>query len=174
MNLKDEILREHSKRQTSKIARWIGADKRRFRQLMNLFLRGEYRVTQRSAWIVGQCADRHPQLVVPWLKPMLAKMEEPGVHGAVRRNVVRILAHIEIPHPLLGTVVTRCFDYLGSEREEIAVKVHAMMAILRATRTEPDLKSELKAAIEQLLPTAGPAVRARVRIVLKELDQQLS
>jgi hypothetical protein len=171
MDLEAEILREHSKRQTTKIARWVGSDKRRFRQLMGLFLHGEYRVTQRSAWIVGLCAEHHPELVGPWLRPMLAKMEEPGVHGAVRRNVVRILANIEVPRAILGTVVTRCFNCLSSETEEIAVKVHAMMAILRATRTEPGLKNELKEAIEQLLPTAGPAIRARARMVLSRLQK---
>lgn len=171
MNLEVEILREHSKQQMTKVARWVGADKRRFRTLMELFLHGEYRVTQRSAWVVGLCADQHPELVGPWLELMLAKMEEPGVHGAVKRNVVRILASVEIPHALQGTVVTRCFAYLTSDREEIAVKVHSMMTILRVARTEPDLKNELRGAIEQLLPTAGPAIRARARMVLKKLEK---
>jgi len=171
MSLKDEILREHSKRQMTKIARWVGADKRRFRQLITQFLQGEYRVTQRSAWVISECAERHPELIGPWLKPMITKMDEPGVHIAVRRNVVRILSGIEIPKPLLGRVVSRCFAYLNDEGGAIAVRVHAMSVILNAGRGEPALQNELRGAIEQMSLNAGPAIRARARHVLEKLDK---
>ncbi len=52
MNLESEILEEHSKRNTIRLAKWIGSDKKRFKELMKIFLKGEYRVTQRSAWIL--------------------------------------------------------------------------------------------------------------------------
>jgi len=171
MDLKSEILREHSKRQMSRIARWVGSDKRRFRQLMELFLHGEYRATQRSAWIISLCADSYPQLIGPWLKAMFDKMEERGVHIAVKRNVVRILAGIEIPQALLGRVVSRCFSCLSDDREAIAVRVHAMTVILNASRKAPPLERELRGAIEQMSLNAGPAIRARSRNVLKRLDK---
>jgi len=67
MNLEAEILKEHSKRNTVRLAAWVGADKKRFKELMDLFLKGEYRVTQRSAWIVRHCAEKHPHLITPYL-----------------------------------------------------------------------------------------------------------
>jgi hypothetical protein len=172
MDLREEILKEHSRRQATKIANWIGPDKRRFKQLMELFLKGEYRVTQRSAWIVGCCADRYPYLITPWLRAMIKRMQEPGVHGAVKRNVVRILQFVEIPKPLLGTVVSLCFDYLGSPDEAIAVRALSMTVLLNASQKEPDLKNELKSMIELMLPNAEPAIQARARHVLKRLDKQ--
>jgi hypothetical protein len=65
MNLESEILGECSKRQCVRIATWIGTDKRRFKELIDLFLRGEYRITQRAAWIIKHCADEHAELVIP-------------------------------------------------------------------------------------------------------------
>ena len=62
MDLEAEILKEHSKRQAVRIASWIGTGKKRFRMLMDLFLKGEYRTTQRSTWIVNLCAEAHPRL----------------------------------------------------------------------------------------------------------------
>ena len=50
MNLRKEILKEHSKKQCEKNVAWIGNDKKRFNELFYLFLNGEYRITQRSAW----------------------------------------------------------------------------------------------------------------------------
>ncbi len=99
MDLESEILKEHSKRQMVRIAKWVGNDRKRFKQLMDLFLHGEFRVTQRAAWIISECYELNPQLVIPWLPAMIKKMQEPGVHDAVRRNVVRLLQFVEIPLP---------------------------------------------------------------------------
>jgi hypothetical protein len=104
--------------------RWIGNDKKRFALLMELFFHGEYCVTQRTAWIVSHCANMHPTLITPWLKPMIEKTKEPGVHDAVPRNVLRILESIEIPAKLLGIVTILCFDYLSSAESPIAVKAN--------------------------------------------------
>lgn len=172
MDLEAAILYEHSRRQVDKIADWIGNDKRRFKELMDLLLHGEYRMTQRSAWVVSACAERHPELITPWLKRMVARSEEPGIHVAVKRNVLGILECAEIPKSLLGHVVSRCFDYLTSEDEAIAVRAYSMMILLRASQSEPDLENELRAAVETMLPHAGPAIRARARMVLKKLDRR--
>ncbi|MBI4810653.1 MAG: hypothetical protein HY800_04280, partial [Ignavibacteriales bacterium] len=61
MNLETEILKEHSKRQVVKIAGWIGSNRSRFRQLMELFLNGEPIVSQRCAWTVGYCGEKYPE-----------------------------------------------------------------------------------------------------------------
>ena len=53
MNIREEILREHSKAQSLRKAHYIGEDKQRFEELMYLFLNDEYRVCQRAAWVVS-------------------------------------------------------------------------------------------------------------------------
>ncbi len=174
MDLETEILERHSKQQVLRIVSWIGSDKRRFRQLMNLFLHGEYRVTQWAAWVISNCADKHPRLIIPWLTPLFKRMEEPGVHVAVKRNVLHILEWVEIPKSLLGAVVSRCFEYLGSESEAIAVRVYSMAIILRVSKNEPELRNELRASIEQMLPNAGPAIRALARFVFKQLQKGMN
>ncbi len=169
MDLETEILREHSKRQVRRIARWIGNDAHRFKQLMELFLHGDRKITQRSAWIINECYEHSPQLIPPWLNALVIKMQEPGVHDAVPRNVLRILECVEIPKSLLGTVVTLCFEYLSAVDCGIAVKVYSMSILQKVALREPDLKRELEASIGLMMPYAGPALRARARIVLKKL-----
>jgi hypothetical protein len=170
MNLEAEILKEHSKRQTVKIGKWVGNDSKRFRQLMALFLRGDYRVTQRSAWIVSYSSDHYPALIRPWLPSMVKKMQEPGVHDAVLRNVVRILQCVDIPCPILGRVMAQCFDYLASPGYPIAVRANAMTVLCNIAKKEPAIKRELRAMIEQMLPHAGSGLLSRGRKVLKQLD----
>jgi hypothetical protein len=166
VDLREEILREHSRRQAERLARWVGNDRRRFRKLMELFLKGEYRVTQRSAWIVGICAERFPAMVRPYFPKMIARMEEPGVHEAVRRNVVRIFQDVEIPRRLQGKIATLCFNYLSSGDAPIAVKALSMTVLARIAEEEPELGRELKLVIEQQLPFGSAGIRARAKKVL--------
>ena len=75
MNLREEILKEHSKKQTQKIVSFIGDDKKLFAQLMKLFFANEYRVTQRSAWVVSECFQNHPDLVDIYLKSFNSRVK---------------------------------------------------------------------------------------------------
>lgn len=168
MNLRQEILKEHSKPQTMKIASWVGDDKKRFDELMNLFLHDEYRVVQRSAWIVKYVADAHPDWITPYLKKMLEYCRKP-VHDAVKRNVIRILEQVEIPKRLQGLAATACFDFLASPEEPVAVKVFSMSVLYNIAREEPDLKSELITLIEEQLEFATPGFRSRGNKILKML-----
>jgi len=169
-DLENEILREHSRRQVDAIVRWVGRDKSRFKDLMTLFLRGDYRVTQRAAWSVSACALRHPELIAPWLGKMVTRMQEPGVHVAVPRNVLRIFESIRIPKPLQGKMVTMCFDYLFDPSSPIALQAYSMTILLNVAQEEPDLRNELRATIERLLPTGSPGISARARRVLRKLE----
>lgn len=92
----------------------------------------------------------------------------------MKRNVVRILQFVEIPASLLGTVVSLCFSYLGSPDAPIAVRALSMTVLLNASQHEPDLRNELQSMIEQMLPNAGPAIQARAKHVLKQIDKKKS
>jgi hypothetical protein len=172
LKLRDEILREHSKRQAVRIATWIGNDKRRFAELMEIFLSGEYRLTQRSAWIVSHCADLHPELVNKWLLPMLKRMRDPGIHDAVKRNVLRVMSRIEVPRSLIGKVVSTCYNELSSPASPVAVRVHALSVLVNIAKTMPELTRELQGTIANFIPTAGPGLRARIRIITNQLAKE--
>jgi hypothetical protein len=169
MDIRVEILKEHSRRQADRIVSWIGTDAVRFRKLMDLFLRGEYVVAQRSAMAVGLCADRPPALVRPYIGRMIARMDEPGVHIAIRRCVVRMLQCVEIPPGLLGKVATQCFRYLSSGDSPVAVKAFSMAVLGRIAEKEPDLGRELRLVIEQQLPHGSSGFRSCAAHVLKGL-----
>ncbi len=165
MDIEQELLSEHSRSQAQKIASWIGTDADRLARFMACYLTGEYRVTQRAAWVVGIIGDEHPAMLVPHLKKMIAKMKQPGVHHAVKRNTIRLLQTIDIPRGLLGTVVDVCFDALTAPKETIAVKVYAMTVLARIAQKEPDLMKEIRLVVAQQLPTSGAGFRARAKNV---------
>lgn len=169
MNLEAEILKEHSKRNTQRLAKWIGNDKKRFEQLMDIVLKGEYRVTQRGAWIVRHCAELHPSLIKPYINKMIDRMLEPGMHVAVKRNIVGILQDVEIPKRLVGKIATICFDLLASQQEPIAVKCFSMTVLANIAQQEPELRNEIRLLIEQQMPWGTAGFRSRGKRILREL-----
>jgi hypothetical protein len=165
--LREEVLGVRSKAQVNRFIRWIGTDKKRYGLLMEFFLGGEELLARKAAWIIGHCTEKHPRLASPWLEKMTAKIKQPGVHGALKRNAVRILQFTEIPDRLKGSVTNLCFDLLSSPKEDIAVRTFSITVIANIAKEEPELQKELGIVVEQMLPYTTPAFRARARKVLK-------
>ncbi len=169
MNLLKEILKEHSKAQTFKITTWVGNDPLRFNELINLFLEGSYRVTQRAGWPISNLVIRHPEFIKPHLRKVLGILSKPGIHDAVKRNITRLLQFITIPKKFQGAVVDICLEYLANPKEAIAVRVFSMTVLTNLAMENPALKNEIVPLIEDQLPFAIAGFRSRAKRTLKQL-----
>ena len=169
MDFRESLKKEHSKSQTAKIADYVGFNRARFKKLVEVYLAGPYRITQRAAWPLSLCVERHPALITPHLGQILIHVTIPNAHDAVKRNTVRLLQFIEIPSKYRGKVADLCFGYLHNRKEAIAVRVFSMTVLSRLGVKEPDLLNELVLLIEDELPYASPAFRARAKRVLKDV-----
>ena len=170
MSLRDDILKEYSKAHTVRIAKEIGPDQESFDELIKLFLGKEYRVIQRAAWIVSHCADEHPWLIEKHIEPMLLNLQNP-VGDPVKRNTLRVLRYVEIPEDLMGIAADLCFKFLLSGKEPVAIKVHAMDILFSIVKVFPELKEELKVAIEDQLPFGSAGFKNRGGKILKALEK---
>ena len=167
MNIRQALQAEHSKPQTMRIVAYIGADKKRFAELMKIFFAGEYRLTQRAAWPMNYCAEAQPQLIQPYWPKLLDCLSRKDVHDAAKRNIVRLLQFIDIPKKLHATAYSLCVDLVDNPNEPIAVRVFAMTAAARIAKSQPELMNELQLIIQQHLPhaTAGFLSRARKLLI---------
>lgn len=171
MNLREEILREHSKSQASKIADFIGNDKKRFDDLMYLFLNDEYRVCQRAAWVVGIIAEKYPDLVLLYIEPMLQNLKDNNNH-AVIRNTVRVLNYMKvIPESSVGLATSICFNYIQNPSAPIAIRAFSIHFLYKICLKEPDLKEELKILLEDLILYESPALVSAGKNTLKKLKK---
>jgi hypothetical protein len=169
MNLIKLILKEHSKASTDKIVDYIGDNPARFKELVTIFLRGPYRITQRAAWPLSYCVRNYPDLIKPHLKRVLDHLKKPGIHDSVKRNTVRLLQDIKISKSLQGKVVDICFQYLSNPKEAIAVRVFSMTVLANIAQENPELKNEIIPIIEDQLPFGSAGFRSRGMKVLKKL-----
>jgi hypothetical protein len=171
MDLHNEILLEHSKRQAERIARWIGGDAVRFAELVRLFLDADPLVAQRSSWVVSLCIERHPDLALPWMADLLRQAEAQSAHPAVHRNVMRSLQYVAIPRRFRGRAVQICFAFLEDGAAPVAVKAFSMTVLAAIAETEPALKNEVRMTLEPMVPYGSAGFRARARKVLARLSR---
>ena len=172
MNLRDEILKEHSKAQATKIVSYVGEDQNRFDQLIDLFLHDEYRVVQRAGWPLSTIAIAHPKLVKKHLKKIVSYCTKEGLHGAVKRNVVRFLQFVDIPKNLQGEVMDICFRFVQAPDEAVAVKAFSLTVLSNLAKQHPEIIPEIKILIEDQLPHQTAAFSSRARKVLREISRQ--
>jgi hypothetical protein len=164
------ILAEHSKAQCSRIIRYVGNDRARFKALMALFLTGEYRVTQRAGWPLSYCVRKYPELILPYVGPLLKNMEKKGLHDAVKRNTVRLLQDVEVPKRYHGKLMNICFDAIQSNETPVAIKAFSLTLLSRLGRQYPEILRELKAIIEDRWNLETAAFRSRGRKILDSVS----
>src|SRR5215467_4098090 len=109
MDLRQTILAEHSKANCNKIVKWVGNSQKRFDELFYLFLNDEYRVVQRAAWPVSNCAMAHPEFMKKHFDKLIKNLRKTGLHDAVKRNSLRLLQYMTIPEKVHGELMNLCF-----------------------------------------------------------------
>jgi hypothetical protein len=166
MDIRQALLAEHSKWQTMAIVEYVGDDTKRFAELMKIFFAGDYRLTQRAAWPMNYCAEKHPELIYPYLPKLLNCLSQDDGHDAVKRNIVRLLQYVEIPKRFLGKVYSLCVDLINDPSEPIAVRAFALTVAARIAKAEPALLSELQLIVRQHLPHSTAAFQKRAQEIL--------
>lgn len=169
MNLREEILKEHSKSHALKIAAYACSSKGNFKELMKCFLDGEYRLAQRAAWSVSWAARKKPEMVFPHIKDIVSVLHKKNVHNAVIRNAVRVLQEIDIPEQYHGEVMDACFQFIEKPSTAVAIKAFSLTTLSNLSEHYPEIKPELKLIIEDGWEHETPAFRARARKILARL-----
>jgi hypothetical protein len=169
--LTEMLLKEHSKTQRDEIVNYIGSNPKRFSELIQLMIKGPYRITQRAAWPLSYIVVKHPQLVLPHLTMLMNAASQHTAHNSVKRNVVRLLQFINIPNKLHGYVIDFSLQFLNNSKEPIAVRVFAMTVLANLAQQHPTLKNEVIPLIEAQLPYSSAAFKNRGSKILQQLKE---
>ena len=169
--LTEALLAEHSKVQTMRIVGWIGADADRLAALMDIFLGNEYRLTQRSAWVVRYVGEKHPELMAPYYPVLLKAIDRQPVHDAVKRNALNVFEHVEIPAEYYDSLADYCFKYLADPQEPIAIRCASMTVLEKICRDIPELKDELRLILEEHMEFGSGGFKSRAKRTLAEIQK---
>lgn len=171
MDLKGQLLLEHSKQNSLKIRDYIINNPGKLDELMNLFFGDVYRLSQRAAMVVSALFDYEKEMMQPYIKDMVLKLQQENLQVAVKRNIVRILQEVEVSDDLLSDLYDRCAFFIQSPSETIAVKAFSMKVMVKICARYPGLKQETYLIIEEeKRRNQAKGVQARSKAMLKILD----
>ncbi|MBK6935714.1 MAG: hypothetical protein IPH18_01645 [Chitinophagaceae bacterium] len=170
MNLREEILANHSQQQRDIIVNWIGGKQSRFDQLFDIFLNGDSCESQRASWPLSKAVLSHPKFIFPHFSSLLKNLLKPGIHDAIKRNSLRLMEDIEIPEKFHGEGMNICFNYATSMNEKPAIKAFSLTVLQNLMKTYPDIKHELQTIIEDQWDYESPAFKARAKKILKAIE----
>ncbi|MEO5681424.1 MAG: hypothetical protein ABIQ88_02220 [Chitinophagaceae bacterium] len=172
MNLREQLLKEHSRTNCDKIVKWIGTNQQRFDALFSLFLSNEYRLVQHAAWPLSYVVIAHPPLIKKNFSRLIANLDKPDIHDAVKRNTMRLLEDIDIPEKQHGRVMDTCFKYISVPGEKPAVKAFSLSVLQKLCVTYPEIIPEIKLLIEENYDRETPAFKSRAKKFLKKYNIQ--
>jgi hypothetical protein len=175
MNIRETLIRDRSKSTCDKIVDYIGDDADRANEWAVCFLKPDYDLNQRAAWVLDFITDFNPYIIEIYQKDFLEKLSGPNLHDAVIRAICRHWGNHGFPEEIEGEIYDICLNYLQSN-STIGIKAHAMYACFRLIPKYPELAIELKLVIEEMLMKYGEesaALRSRGNKLLKKLTPYL-
>lgn len=152
MDIRTELLRENSARQTRRLTEYACAHPACLAELLQVLWYGEPRERQRAADVLGVVGERRPKWLVPHLPGLLAATQ-PGADAppAVRRGMARALQFVPVPAEWQALAFDTCLALLGAPKEAVATRAYALTAAARLAAPYPELVAELLAAAETAL-----------------------
>ena len=170
MDIRSALIKEHSKTTTEKIARTIEKKPEQFKELMSVLLGKDYVLAQRAAWAFNYTVERSPELLTPYLKDIILKLDTKDAHPAVYRNILRVLQDYPVPEKYHSLLLDQSFKRLTDATQDPAIRAFAMSCAANICKHYPELKRELLLLINGLLDyPQAPAIVARAKKVRKEL-----
>lgn len=169
VNIRNELIKEHSRKQALRIAEYAIRSKKHFKELMLCFLSPEYRIAQRAAWSVSCAALQQPEMIKPFIKDLVACLQRTDIHPALIRNAARILEEINIPEKFHGEVMNVCFGFVENPTTPIAIKAYSLTILFNLSRQYPEIRQELKLIIEENFDNETAAFKSRGKKILKKL-----
>ena len=171
MDIRASLLRDRSKANCQRIVEYIGNDPQLCAEWAACLLDKDSVLSNKASWVLNFITDNNPSVVDSFQSKFLAKLKEEGNLDGVPRAICRHWAEYGFPEEKEGEVYDLCLGYLQTN-SAIAIKAHAMQACYNVVTKYPELSSEYKIILEEVILRYGPesaGIRSRGDKLLKKL-----
>ena len=171
MSFKQRLENEYCKATIHTIVNEICEQPKKMNELMQTFVDGPLRITQRAAWPLGFIAQRQPVLLSNYYDILIEELHKEDNHDAITRNILRALQYTKIPKKYQGKILNRCFEFLHDSNQPIAIHAFSMTVAFNLSKEYTDIIPELKSTIEMMLPNGSSGIKSRGNKILKQIDR---
>jgi hypothetical protein len=147
------ILSDSSRSLADYTASVVGSDPLLFAAVMDIAWQQRPQLGMRAARVADLACELNPDLVRPHLLRLVREVPELRDMG-----VKRVFMHILTRHSwvddedAMGGLVDALIRWLSDEAQSIAVKYYAMMILSNITNVLPELRIEISAVLEEVIP----------------------
>ena len=168
MNLRQSLLREHSKANALAITRQILTGVFTFEELWELIRNGDPPLPQRASWVLDTVTAEAPDSLQPYLPEAVSLLLQPN-HNAVHRNLLKALERTAIPEEFQGELYDFFINALLNPKALPAIQAFSMSLASKIADGIPELQEELALVIESQMEFNTAAYKARGRRILSIL-----
>ncbi len=167
--MRELLTKKASRTNSYKVVALVGEDYKNYKELVGLIVDYECPVSEKAAWAMNHCFEEGLGFFEDYFEQLVPVIGSSIYSDSVKRNIVRILQFVEIPEKYQASVIDSCFDLVMKKQTAIAVKAFALGVLEKMVKLYPELKNELVAVIEDLLPKASSGLKNRGQHILKRL-----
>jgi hypothetical protein len=168
-NIEDQLV-DSSRIIADMAVRNIGDSQDLFDEAIRLMLVDKYPISMRSARVVQLVAEKHPNLLRPHVHTLISALTKSKVDG-VKRCTLKVLAEtpIYMSEEDFGELADICFNFAEDENEAIAIRAFAIDILLQVVKKYPEIKPELRAILESIIPFGSTGLKNKCKKILKTL-----
>jgi len=173
MDLKDLFC--DSSRKTIDIAvATIGKNPEMFKKVLDFAIEDKGAYSQRAGRVINLIAINHPEMIRPYMQDLVIKLPTFQT-GGLKRSIIKTISErsFDFDDETMGTLIITCFGWVNDSQEEIAIKAYAMDILYGISHLHPDLKHELIATYEHLIPESSAGIKVRCEKYLKKLYKEV-
>ncbi len=167
MNLRQNILKENSRKQAEKIAEWVLKDVKRLPELLQMLEDEDKTVVQRAAYPLGILGEIRPHLFIKWIPKIIRLLQNPR-HNSVARNLYRVLSFLKIPEKHQTALLDQALADLANPKSPVAVQVFSMTVAANIADPFPEIREEVKDVIEMGMENGSAGYKSRGKKILKK------
>lgn len=170
MNIKNELLKEQSKQQMTKVAEYVGDDVKKFEKLISYLKSNDEVLQSRASWAISTSFDLGCNLVPNYSDYYMEVLNKVDV-VPVTRNLLRILQWIKTPKSIHGGLVDFCFSVVLNPSQTIASKAFALGVLYEMCLLYPALSKELLLVCETVGQNGSSGLKNRAAKISKKLKK---
>lgn len=157
----------------SPVTRYISDHPGLVETLMSIALTDGSKPSWRAAWMVDKIHEQHPELIVPYLPPMIDFVMKTNDSGK-KRHLLKLISLYPVPEANMARLLNFCIGIFTNTTEDVAVRVHAMQILFNIAEKELDFSEELIELIEQEMEIHGSAgIASRGRKLIQKLNASI-
>jgi hypothetical protein len=144
------------------------ADKpHRIDELLSLVKDNDRQIAWHTAWVLEKFFQQYPEFLSRRSCDFLTDITLTTGNESLRRLTFNIVARTDSSEELSVPLINACFSWIVSANTSIAVKAESIRYLQKVCQREPELLSELKLCVQQLMETTDTsAIRSVAKKVL--------